>query len=150
MALPSAYQAMKAYADVGLEAKINAATPLQIVVMLYEGAMGAVATAKGEIEQKHFAEKSHLINKAIDIVEGLRVALDMENGGEVCQNLHDLYEYIKYRLTTANVKNDPVILDEVHHLLDDLYSAWKGVADLPQNRPSIISESAGVGSYGKV
>ncbi|MBL4609427.1 MAG: flagellar export chaperone FliS, partial [Pseudomonas sp.] len=59
---------------------------------------------------------------------GLRDALDLEKGGEVAANLDSLYAYILQRLSMANLKNDPAILDEVAALLRDVKEGWDGIA----------------------
>lgn len=77
--------------------------------------------------------RRHTINKAIDIIEGLRNALEFSQGGDIAVSLNDLYLYMVQRLSTANLKNDPAILDEVTALLRELLGAWevlaKGTAD---------------------
>ncbi len=120
----STLKALNAYSQVDLESAVNSASPVQLVVLLYDGAIGALAAAKGQMQQMRFAEKGRLISKAIEIIEGLRVVLDHDKGGAIARNLNDLYEYMKHRLTVANLKNDPEGPAEVIRLLTELRSAW--------------------------
>ena len=101
-------RALSAYSTVDLESAVNSASPVQLIVLLYDGAIGALATAKGHMQEMQFAEKGRLISKATDIIEGLRAVLDFERGGEISNNLNALYEYMKHRLTLANLKNDRI------------------------------------------
>ena len=110
----------KAYGSDALEVKVLSASPLELIVMLYDGAIVAIQQAKAGIEIQDFSLKSARINKALDIIEGLRVVLDHDKGGDISKNLNDLYEYMKYRLSMANLRNDPAILDELVGLLSDL------------------------------
>ena len=126
-------QGVRAYAQVKVETAVSTANPVQLVVLLYEGAISAIASAKGEMERRNIAQKAPFINKAIDIIEGLRNALEFSQGGDIAVSLNDLYLYMVQRLSTANLKNDPAILDEVTALLRELLGAWevlaKGTAD---------------------
>lgn len=126
-------QGVRAYAQVKVETAVSTANPVQLVVLLYEGAISAIASAKGEMERRNIAQKAQLVNKAIDIIEGLRSALEFNQGGDIAVSLNDLYLYMVQRLSTANLKNDPVILDEVIALLRELLGAWeilaKGTSD---------------------
>lgn len=122
-------QGAKAYQEIGVHTAVTTASPVQIVVLLYEGSMAALMAAKGEIQRRNVVGKSKLIIKAIDILGGLRSALDMEKGGAIAVSLNDLYQYMTQRLSVANLNNDPQILDEVHGLLAELLSAWTEIAE---------------------
>ncbi|MCD5361637.1 flagellar export chaperone FliS [Chromobacterium aquaticum] len=117
----------KAYENDALKAAVYGASPIGIVVMLYEGAIKAIMTASIAIEAQRFDEKARMISKAMDIVEGLRIALDVEAGSEAAVNLNELYLYMKNRLGQASLKNDQVILAEVRGLLETILPAWQQV-----------------------
>lgn len=121
-------QGIRAYAQVKVETAVSTANPIQLVVLLYEGTISAIASAKGEMERHNVAEKVRFINKAIDIIEGLRNALEFDQGGDIAVSLNDLYLYMVQRLSTANLKNDAAILEEVMTLLRELLSAWETLA----------------------
>lgn len=145
-------QALNAYAQVNIEAAVNTASPVQLIVLLYDGAINALASAKGFMGQSKFEEKGRLISKAIGIVEGLRTVLDQEKGGEIAKNLNDLYEYMKKQMLLGNLKNQTEPLDEVIKLLVDLRSAWLAIA-MPKNAaPAMAQEQPATRSgtsYGK-
>lgn len=117
-------RALNAYGQVNTEAAIASASPVQIIVLLYDGAINSLAAAKGKMQEMKLAEKGQLVSKAIGIIEGLRSVLDHERGGEISRNLEDLYDYMKRRLAAANLKNEPEGLDEVMRLLGNLREAW--------------------------
>jgi len=121
-------QFKKTYQDDALEMEVYGASPVGLIVMLYEGAIRAINQAKILMQHNQYAEKGRLINKAVDIIEGLRVVLDHQNGKEISKNLEDLYAYSKYRLGIANMKNDPEILDEIAKLLGVILPAWQELA----------------------
>lgn len=118
-------QLNKAYQSDALEASVYGASPVGLIVMLYEGAISALRKAQGEIARNNFIAKGKLIGKGLDIINGLDTVLNLEKGGEVTANLRELYLYMKHRLGVANLKNDAEILEEVISLLEDLLGAWR-------------------------
>ena len=117
-------RALNAYAQVDVQVAVDSASPVQIIILLYDGAINALAAAKGKMREMRLAEKGQLVSKAIGIVEGLRSILDHDKGGEIARNLDNLYDYMKRRLVAANLKNEPEGLDEVAQLLGNLREAW--------------------------
>lgn len=143
---PSIQQLNKVYQDDALAAAVYGASPVGLVVLLYEGAIHAIGQARRAMEQKNFAEKAAMISKATDIIEGLRVTLNHEQGEEIASNLEALYQYAKYRLSVANMDNSPAILAEVTQVLSTLLSAWRvldksnpSATSLPNNELSSVS-----------
>ena len=120
--------AMNAYRSVGVESIASSATPHQLILMLFNGARAAVAAASGHMQRQEIAAKGEAISKAMEIIDsGLRVSLDLSVGGELAQNLSDLYVYMGERLFHANLKNDRGALDEVAQLLEELGGAWEAI-----------------------
>ncbi|MDO8811668.1 MAG: flagellar export chaperone FliS [Gallionella sp.] len=120
--------AIKTYAKIGVESGVSAADPHKLILMLYQGALAAIANAKNGIINKDIPAKGSAISKAISIIdEGLNASLDKSVGGELVQNLSSLYEYMIIRLLAANLKNDMGALDEVNRLLSDLKGAWESI-----------------------
>lgn len=130
----NATTAIKAYANVGMESSVLAADPHKLILLLYQGALLAISSAKNQILRKEVSAKGQSISKAIAIIDnGLKASLDKNAGGELAQNLSDLYDYMSHRLIIANLKNDPAVLDEVSGLLADLKGAWEEI------RPEVLS-----------
>lgn len=120
--------AIKAYNKVDIESGVNAADPHKLILMLYQGALLAIISAKNQILREETAAKGASISKAITIIdEGLKACLDKNAGGELAQNLSSLYDYMNQRLLIANLKNDTDILDEVSQLLTELKGAWESI-----------------------
>ena len=120
---------LSAYAEAGIAAKVQAASPHQLILLLFDGAATALGVARLHIEQNDVAQKGKHISQAIDIINnGLKVSLNTEAGGQLAEQLSALYDYMCRRLIAANIGNDVVALDEVAHLLDEIHSAWKEIA----------------------
>lgn len=119
------FNPVSAYADVGLSAKVNSASPHQLILLLFEGAESAITVAKLHIEQGDVSQKGKLISQAIDIISnGLKASLNLEAGGKLAEQLGALYDYMVRRLLVANLENNVAALDEVSTLLAEIHSAW--------------------------
>ena len=118
----------RAYADLGRESDISTASPHRLIVLLFEGAETAINVAKVHAEQGNIAERGAHLSKAIEIISnGLKVSLDMKQGGELAVRLAALYDYMVSRLLWANVKNDVSAMREVLFLLGEIHDAWKQI-----------------------
>lgn len=119
-----------AYAKIGVETGVVAASPHKLIVMLFDGASLAIANAKIHLSTGDISKKGQSISKAITIIDsGLRASLDKTKGGEVAENLDALYEYMSAQLLQANLTNKVELLEEVSGLLSTLKSAWEQIGD---------------------
>ena len=118
MPLPQAYAQYK-------NSKILTASPAELTLMLYEGAIKFCNIAKDGIENNDI-EKSHTnIIKAQKIIDYLRQTLDMKY--PVAQDFENIYSYLAQRLIEANIHKDAEILDEVLTHLRSVRDNWKEV-----------------------
>lgn len=108
------------------EQAATTASPAQLVLMLYDGAIARTETAKAalrfgvvDIDEAHTA-----LTKAQAIVEQLRISLDHDAGGPLADNLAGLYTYCLEGLLRANVTKDAAPLEDVLSILTDLRDAW--------------------------
>jgi len=125
----NAVSAMKQYQQVSVHSGIMDASPHRLVQMLMEGALEKIALAKGNMANNEIANKGENISKAIAIIGGLQASLDYDSGGELAENLSNLYDYMANRLVVANLLNDESILDEVSGLMVDIKTGWDGIPD---------------------
>ncbi|MGE8345478.1 flagellar export chaperone FliS [Pseudomonas helleri] len=123
-------RALRQYQKVNSHAQISEASPHRLIQMLMEGGLERMAQAKGALSRGDIPQKALLLTKAVDIIGGLRQGLDADktDDKEALQQLDDLYEYMAVRLTQANIKNDPEIIDEVARLLITVKSGWDEIA----------------------
>jgi flagellar protein FliS len=120
--------ALRQYQKVNSHAQTSEATPHRLVQMLMETGLARIAQAKGAIDRKDIPAKGILIGKAIEIIGGLREGLDMEKQAKTLASVDNLYLYMTQRLAQANIKSDPVILDEVSGLLLTVKEGWDAIA----------------------
>lgn len=126
--------AIKQYSKINVTSSVEAADPHRLIQMLMQGALEKMAIAKGYMARKDMANKGVHISWAISIIEGLRASLNMDEGGEVANNLENMYEFMIRQLLQANLENDIKLLDEVIELLITIKSAWDKL-------PEILTES---------
>lgn len=119
--------AVNSYSQVHTHANVETASPHKLIDMLYEGALQRITQARGAMQFKQVEAKGKRINQAISIIGGLRENLNLDQGGEIAENLDALYFYIQGLLAKAHVSNDESKLEEAATLLLDLRGAWKQI-----------------------
>lgn len=128
MALPSAYSQYN-------NSKVLTASPAELTLMLYEGAIKFCNIANAAIEQKDI-QKAHLnIVKAERIVNHLRLTLDMKY--PVAKDFDRIYEYLERRLVEANMKKDTDVLNEVCEHLRAVRDTWKEVMRINREKGNL-------------
>ena len=122
-------QFANAYRQVGAETAISGADPHKLVAMLFDGCIDAITQARGAMRDGQIEAKGKAIVRAVRIIdEGLRACLNLDAGGGLAQDLHDLDGYLLMRLTMANLHNDEAGLDECQGLVQPLREAWASIA----------------------
>lgn len=116
--------ARRAYENVNAQT----ASPTQILLRLYEGAIRFTRQAQQAIRDNKPAEKGILISKTMAILDEFIAALDHQQAPELCSQLERLYLFMIDQLAQANMKMDPEPLDLVLHHLTTLQEAWEQAA----------------------
>lgn len=123
---------LAAYQSAAAHGGVAASDPHRLIVMLLDGAIERIATARGCMQRNETSEKARLINRAMSIIGELRNSLDLRNGGQIAANLAELYDYMCRRLLLATTENKVEMLDEVSALLHEIRGAWLAIA--PEGR----------------
>jgi len=110
------------------------ASPGQLVLMLYDGALRFLALARAALEGdqndwQRFEVINRNLKRAQDIITELRCTLNHQSGGEIATELDRLYEYYNRRLFEANIKKNVAPVIEVEALLRDLRDGWAEMLD---------------------
>lgn len=133
-------RAIESYGQVKVSTGVSKSNNVELIQMLFDGLIESLATAKGHIQHNNIAEKSKAISRASRIVLGLQGALDFDKGGELANNLNELYNYITRRLLHVNARNDLAALDEIHGLMTEIRGAWETVpALIPRSAPAGVT-----------
>ncbi|CAA0090803.1 Flagellar secretion chaperone FliS [Zhongshania aliphaticivorans] len=123
----SAGRATQAYASVGAQSQVSAASPHRLIQLLMDGALARLAIAKGHMQRREVPQKVTAVNRTMSIIDGLRMSLDHSIDSSMSDNLENLYDYMNRRLLLANINNDIGGLDEVSSLLRELKEAWDAI-----------------------
>lgn len=113
--------------DAYLESRVLTADPIELIRILYEHAQRLVEEARQSLAAGDIAARSKSISRTIAILSELDGSLDHEVGGSISRNLSELYNYMRQRLLTANLKQEDAPLAEVESLLKTLAEAWQGI-----------------------
>ena len=105
------------------QTQIETASQLELIIMMYDGAIRFCNQGKTAIEEKKYNEANKLLQRAQDIVDELNVSLNMD-AGEIATHLRSLYDFINSKLVEANVRKDPALIDHAVGLLTELRSSW--------------------------
>jgi flagellar secretion chaperone FliS len=104
------------------------ASPGQLVLMLFDGAIRFLNRALSGFESDDPQEFNETINnnisRAQEIVNELNLSLDMNAGGELAMHLRRLYYYIDSRLVESNLKKETAGINEALLRLGELREAW--------------------------
>lgn len=112
--------------------QVTTARPEKILLMLYEGAIKFNKVAMARMKDRNIAEKGKYISKTLAIVSELMNTLDHEVGGQLANDLENLYMFIMDKLIEANLRNSIEDLELVEKLLMTLYTAWEDVVNNPR------------------
>ncbi len=105
----------------------------ELVRLLFEGFLAAVARARGALQQGDTAARGQAVDQALQILgEGLHAGLNLRDGGKLAADLDALYAYVTLRLTQAHMHRDDAALAQCAELIRPLHEAWLAIG--PQVR----------------
>ncbi len=108
--------------------QISTASSVQVVVLLYDGAISSMKLAQEGMLALNFHDKARFLDRALRVVGELSASLNMEVGGAVAKDLQRVYEYIQFELTQANLKNEPGRLEAPIRCMSVIREAWQDLA----------------------
>lgn len=121
-------------------AAIKTATPGQLVLVLFDGALRFMATAMSGFRESDLPTKIQVIHtnliKAQRILRELQASLDMEKGDEFSQRMSALYDFMIAQLTEANIAKKPEPIHIVQNLLGQIRDAWAQVLSQSNRIPA--------------
>lgn len=121
---------VNAYSNNYLESQIKSASPEQLLIMFYDGAIRFTSQATQAIHDKNIEKRNYFINKACAIVTELNATLDHDIGGKVSEDLSRLYDFMLRELHKANSNNNAKNTQTVEKLLTDLRDTWRQAIDI--------------------
>jgi flagellar protein FliS len=126
------------WTDAYLESQVLTADPLELVRMLYRGALDSIREARALLAAGEIAARCNAISRVQAILAELNASLDHHKGGEISRNLAALYAYVRSRLIEGNLQQKDGPLAEAEELLTTLYSAWERAAEPVSAAPPMV------------
>jgi len=123
----NAIAALAQYGQIKNDAQTTYASPHQLMLMLFDGAIEAMSFTIGAIQNEKFELRSKQNTRSITIINGMRECLDMETGGELANNLYSLYQYMTKELFRASFKNDVETIQNIQTMLKDIRGSWEKI-----------------------
>ena len=123
----------------------EAGTPLELVVMLYDGALKFLSQAQDALARRDIKARHLALDRTLAIIGHLQSTLDTERGGAVSAELDRLYSYMSGRLLEGAARSDQEAFAEVSRLLANLRDAWHTISTAPP--PSMTSSLPSVGAH---
>lgn len=140
-----------AYRKVG----VKTASQGSLVVMLYEGAVSnlqdaiALVSDDNKVDPRNMEKYGKHLQKVNDIISELASSLDMENGGEIAQNLMSLYVFFTKRILSFSVSHDKVEMKKILEMLSELTESWVQAAGSTANtQVKMVGESSTISING--
>ncbi|RUR09585.1 flagellar export chaperone FliS [Legionella sp. km772] len=115
------------YKLVDLQTRIDAASPHELINLLFQGARTHVAGAIGCMQAEQHKAASEHISKTLNIINELRRSLNIQQGGEVAQNLLKFYNQIESLIVQSTIKQDVSLLVKTNELLGQLQEVWQSI-----------------------
>jgi flagellar protein FliS len=103
-------------------------TPLELVAMLYDGAVRFTLEARDATERRDIPARRNAVSRATAILSELQSTLDVERGGEIAASLDRLYAFVIDRLLSASFRQDAAVLDDALTVLHTLREGWRTIA----------------------
>ena len=123
----NAIAALAQYGQIKNDAQTTYASPHQLVLMLFDGAIEAMSMTIGAIQQKNIELRGKQNTRSIAIINGMRDLLDMNSDSELADNLYSLYQYMAQELFRAAFKNDAETIQGIQTMLKDVRESWEKI-----------------------
>jgi len=121
--------------------QVQSRTPLELVVMLYDGALKFMGRAREAIERRDIPARREALSRTLAIISELQSTLNLAEGGQVAIELDRLYSYSNARLLEAAMKNEVAAVDDVKRVFEILRDGWNTIATQPPPTASALQPS---------
>ena len=121
------HQGLAAYRSTEVQSR----TPLELVVMLFDGALRFLASGRDAIERRDIPARRDAFSRLLAIISELQNTLNIEQGGAVARSLDELYGFMNQRILDAAAQNSAAPLDEVKRILDTLRDGFQQISTQP-------------------
>ena len=121
---------------------VMGASPVQLIVMLYDGALRFLEEGKQAMIAKDYETKNLKFQRAQKIIMELISTLDIRNGGEIATNLLSLYTFVLNELVEGNVKDSTEHIDNATRTMSELRESWVQLDRAPKTGAEVSTHAA--------
>lgn len=121
--------AVNSYMSVKKEELKEEKSSYEVVALLLNGLIDKVTSAIFSIKSNDVVKKGEAIGVAISVLEALKMSLDKEAGGQISENLENLYTFCIKELLLANIENSVEKLENVLTVIQNIKEGWDGIED---------------------
>jgi flagellar protein FliS len=118
------YSAHRQYQALSIASRIEAASPHELVTILYEELLRSLEVTRAALAQGRFDAARSARERSASILVALEASLDLDRGGEPARSLAQIYRAMQKELTRALQETDGVRLEALRQGVADLHSAW--------------------------
>src|SRR6056297_2575062 len=109
------------------QVQVKTANSEKLLIMLYQGCIKFLRLAKKSIEDEDIEGANNYIIRSQDIIRELMNTLDREKGGEIADNLYNLYDFMNRQLIEANINKDIEKIKTVEDMMLELLASWQQI-----------------------
>jgi flagellar secretion chaperone FliS len=110
------------------QTQVQSRSPLELVVMLYDGALRFMNEAKAGFEAGDIKRRAEAMSRTMAIIDQLQNTLDMKAGGDIARSLDQLYTYVRDRLLQASMQQSGKPVDEAIAVITNLREGWAEIS----------------------
>jgi flagellar secretion chaperone FliS len=119
------------------ELAVKSATPVGLVILLYDFAIEALIRAATEVETGNIEGRTAELNYCLSVISELQRSLNHEAGGDVARRLTDLYDVTRAKILEANIKSSQEIIERLANVLTSIREAWQVVEEKTAGTPGM-------------
>jgi flagellar secretion chaperone FliS len=111
------------------ELAVKSATPVGLIIFLYDFAIEALLRASREIDAGNIEGRTVELNYCLSVISELQRSLNFDEGGDVAKRLMDLYDVSRAKILEANIKSSKEIIERLAQVLASIREAWQAVEE---------------------
>jgi flagellar secretion chaperone FliS len=118
------------------ENAVRGATPLELVVILFDAALDDMRRAASAAKASDIEERAAAVRHAMLVLQQLQGTLDFEKGGQVARQFEQFYNLVRSKLLEAQLRNSPELMQQQIQFMSEVRDCWAEAEKQLNPRPS--------------
>ncbi len=119
------------------ENAVRSATPIELVVILFDAAIGDMRRANAAIKANDVEERAQAIRHAMVILQQLQGTLDFDKGGQVARQFEQFYNLIRAKLLESQLRNSTELMQQQIQFMSEVRDCWAEAERQLKPKPSM-------------